>query len=147
LTITADALRLERPPAGAVNRPRDQLLAGPRLAEDQHGGIRTGHELDRPEHFLHGGRAAVDFAEVQVRVEGFAEVYVLALELVGAFHLGDVASNHHRVRHAAVPVHAERRRPSLEPADARLRVDRIFANLHGPALDRPAADLAERRRG
>ena len=93
-----------------MNRPRDQLLAGAGLAEEQHRGIGVGHQLDRPEHLLHRRRAAEDLAEVQVGVERLAQVDVLALELVGALAVGDVADDHDDVRRVAGAVDAQRAR-------------------------------------
>ena len=38
------------PPAVGVDRPGDQLLAGPRLAGDEHGGVGRRHPADLVEH-------------------------------------------------------------------------------------------------
>ena len=42
--------RLGRAAAVGVDRPRDQLLAGPRLAGDEHGGVGRRHPADLVEH-------------------------------------------------------------------------------------------------
>ena len=44
------------PAAVAMNRPRDQLLAGPALARDQHGHVGRRDQCDALEQLLHGRR-------------------------------------------------------------------------------------------
>ena len=91
-------ITLAPPAADAMDRARDQLLARAGLAEQQHRRVGVGHELDGAEHLLHRRRAAQDLAEVEVRVEGLAQVDVLALQLVGALAVGDVARDEDDVR-------------------------------------------------
>jgi hypothetical protein len=49
--------------AAPVNGPRDELLARPTLALDQHRRVRLGHALDKREDFAHGLRATQDLFE------------------------------------------------------------------------------------
>ncbi len=58
----------ERPlgaPAGLVHRAREQLLAGTRLALQQHARVRGRHPRDQLEHALEGGRAADQAAVIR----------------------------------------------------------------------------------
>ncbi len=48
--------RLGRTTAVGMDRPGDQLLAGPGLAADQHGGVGRRHPADLVEHGQQGGR-------------------------------------------------------------------------------------------
>jgi hypothetical protein len=51
--------------AVTVQRARDELLAGPRFAGDQHGRVRLRQPPDRPEHLLHRRRLAEDFRRLR----------------------------------------------------------------------------------
>ena len=63
-----------------MESPRDQFLAGARLAGDQHGEVRSAEPPDRTEHLLHRGRRADDSRCVRgdrlVEVEGLRQVLV-----------------------------------------------------------------------
>ena len=52
--------RAARSRAVSMQRPRDQLLAGARLAGDEHREVRSAEPPDCPEHLLHRGRRADD---------------------------------------------------------------------------------------
>src|SRR3954447_7507581 len=67
--------------------PPDTLLAGPRLAGDEHGGVGRRHPADLVEHGEQRGGSTDDLLEVVVRLDLFLEVEVLLLE-AGALGLG-----------------------------------------------------------
>ena len=67
-----------RPRAQAVQLAGDELLAGPALAGDQHGGIRLRDLVDRRAHLLHRNRLA-DHRAVR---EPLGQLAVLALVAV-----------------------------------------------------------------
>ena len=58
----------------------NQLLAGARLAQDQHAGAGGGHQLDLLHHVDQGGTAADDLAEEMCPADLLAEIIPLQLE-------------------------------------------------------------------
>src|SRR5690606_37926604 len=67
----------ERPgaaPARAVYRPRDQLLAGTGLAENQHRGVGAGDVFDISDHLAQRLAAANDLTGTGQSVNFFAQV-------------------------------------------------------------------------
>src|SRR5207245_8524176 len=64
-------------PAQVVNRARDQLLPGARLAEDEHGRVRGRDRLHLVQHALQRRRVADDLLEVVVGTAVVLEVDVL----------------------------------------------------------------------
>jgi hypothetical protein len=66
--------------APAVDRPRDELLAGAALARDQHGALRLAHRIDEPIDRLHGLARADELPDALEAPDLRAEARVLALE-------------------------------------------------------------------
>jgi hypothetical protein len=60
-----------------VDAARDKLLAGARLAHDQHVDVGVGDLLDRVEHFVHGRAAADHVVEAVGSLDLAAEQLVL----------------------------------------------------------------------
>ena len=63
-----------------MDRPGHQLLAGPGLAQNEHGGVGGGHLLDQAQDLLEGGTASDDGLEVVVALDLFLEIAVLRLQ-------------------------------------------------------------------
>jgi hypothetical protein len=86
--------RLGRAPGIGVDGPGDQLLAGPRLAVDQHGGVGRRHPADLLQHGQQRRGTTDDLLEVMNRLDLLLEVEVLLLEArtfgLGAHPIGDV---------------------------------------------------------
>src|SRR5262245_39536986 len=70
-----------------VDRPGNQLLAGPGLAGDERSGVGRSHPADLVQHGQQRGGPAHDLLEIVDRLELFLEVEVLLLE-AGALRLG-----------------------------------------------------------
>ena len=79
LTLTKRALAA---PAQVVDRARDQLLAGARLAEDEHRRVGRRDGLHLVQRALQRGRVADDLLEVVVGADLLLEVDLLGRELV-----------------------------------------------------------------
>ena len=63
--------------AAVVNRPRHQLLAGPRLARDEHGALGLGHALGPVDDLLHRPAAADDAVVAELLVTLAEQVAML----------------------------------------------------------------------
>ncbi len=66
--------------AAAVDRAREQLLSGPRLAENEHGRVRRCNQLDPAESLKERCARPYDLVEVVLGADLLLEVYVLGLE-------------------------------------------------------------------
>ena len=93
--------RTVAPARGVVDRARDQLLAGSRLAEDQHGRVHRRDLLHLGQRRAQARRAADDLLEVVLALDLLAQVGVLLREPValalGEHALGDVDDDRARV--------------------------------------------------
>src|SRR5690606_11853812 len=137
--------------ARVVDRARDQLLAGARLARDQHGGVGVGDELDLPAQRFDRFAAADDAAVVDAEPDLLLQILVLELQafaqpidlleraaqlLLGLLALRDVAEHDDRTDHDA-PV-ADRRRRVLDRdrASALVPEHLVADRVHGAVAER-----------
>ena len=124
---------------GAVDRARDHLLAGARLAAEQDGRVARADALDEVEHALRGGRAADEVA--------VARAAELLLEGVGAARqliarVGADPRGAGEVREAAGGERS-RSRPTARPCDRSTGspIDLVAAAVDGRGDQRAAAGL------
>ena len=99
----------------------DQLLAGARLAGDEHGGVGRRHAADLVEHGEQRGGSTDDLLEVVDRLDLFLQVEVLLLEAgalgLGGDAVGDVDPDRVDCGNPAVSP-AERPHPHADPERA-----------------------------
>ncbi len=68
---------MRSPSAVVVNRPRDDLLAGPGLSGDENRAVRAGHGLEQMKQLLHRPASSENTAELVALLELGAKVGVL----------------------------------------------------------------------
>ena len=127
-----------------VQRPRDQLLAGPGFAGNHHAQVGLHQTREHPKNVLHGGRAADDRHRLGRRVvvrllapalglgerppddsDQFAQVEWLWQVLVSAT-LGGLDRGHERVLGA----HDDDRQVGPHPLDAREQIEGVVVRHH-----------------
>ncbi len=124
--------------AAGVDRPGDKLLAGPALAEHQHGGLGLGDVVDQLQHLSHGRALTDNFIARGHFVDRAAEPDVFLVQAALGQRLGDDEAQLlgvDRLRHVV-------RRAELQRLDR--RIDRRECRNHHDDRPRPAAaDLFE----
>ena len=123
--------RLGRPQRVVVDRVRDQLLAGARLAADQHGGVGARDLRDLIEHAAHRAAGADQVGEVVLRLQLLAQVRVLVDQPL-ALGLDEALQPHRLADHRGDDAE-ELRGADVEPIGLERQLDEQRA-------DRPAGD-------
>ncbi len=129
----------ERPPGAAavvVDRAGDQLLAGARLAQDEHGGGRGRDADDQLRHFLHLGVLADDEVALGLRLELPQHDRIPVLELLRSLPLGQEVPHESRARPSH---HLGRWRLEIEDGPLDLGASRdVDDEIEAGVLDEPA---------